>query len=157
MVTADVFAKDIMNRNIIAAKKEAIGRSLAEKLLSGKYSGMPVVDDMNRVIGVISEFDLLNAMRHGQSLEKITAEEIMSKKPICVTEDTTVEEVIRIMTKHNIIRVPVIRNEILAGIISRCDILKCVYGVFKPEFVRISTEHGEVEAFTEYPSEGHKD
>ncbi len=143
-------AKDIMNRNITAAKKEATGRALADKLLTGKYSGMPVVDDNNKIIGVVSEFDLLKAMDRGKPLEHITAEEIMSTKPITVFENTSVEDVIHTMTKHNILRVPVVRNEVPVGIISRCDVLKCVSGVLRPEFVRINSEHGEVEFFTEY-------
>lgn len=150
MAKSDIVARDIMNKNVTAAKRQALGRSLAEKLLTGKYSGMPVVDENNKIIGVISEFDLLKAMDHGKSLEKITAEEIMSAKPIYVAEDTTVEDVIHIMTKHNIVRVPVVRDGIPVGIISRCDIIKCVYGVLSPEFVRINSEREKIEVFTEF-------
>src|SRR3990167_4551928 len=95
-------AKDIMNKNITAAKKEATGRALADKLLTGKYSGMPVIDDNNRIIGVVSEFDLLKAMDRGKPLEHITAEDIMSTKPVCVSKNTSVEIVIHTMKKHNI-------------------------------------------------------
>lgn len=150
MARSDIVARDIMNKNVIAAKKQALGRSLAEKLLTGKYSGMPVVDENNKIVGVISEFDLLKAMDHGKPLEKITAQEIMSAKPICVSENTPVEDVIHIMTKHNIVRVPVVRDEIPVGIISRSDILKCVYGVRSPEFIRINSEKEKIEFFTEF-------
>ncbi|MDN3513395.1 MAG: CBS domain-containing protein [Candidatus Brocadia sp.] len=150
MGRSDIVARDIMNKNITVAKKQAIGRSLAEKLLTGKFSGMPVVDENNKIIGVISEFDLLKVMDRGKSLEKITAEEVMSTKPICVTENTPVEDVIHTMTKHNIVRVPVTRDGIPVGIISRSDILKCVYGVLSPEFVRINSEREEIEFFTEF-------
>lgn len=153
MAAKELVAKDIMNKTLIAAKKEATGRHLAEKLLSGKYSGMPVVDNANNIIGIISEFDLLKAMDHGKPLDKVTAEEIMTKKPIAVTEETSVEDVIHVMTKNNIIRVPVVRNNMPVGIISRCDILKCVYGVLKPEFIKISSEGGEVEFFNELTPE----
>ncbi|GJQ23007.1 MAG: CBS domain-containing protein [Planctomycetia bacterium] len=150
MAKNDIVAKDIMNKNVTVARKEALGRSLAEKLLTGKYSGMPVVDDNNKIIGVVSEFDLLKVMDRGKSLEKVTAEEIMSAKPIFVAEDTSVEDIIRIMTKHNIIRVPVVRDGIPVGIISRCDIIRCVYGVLSPEFVRINSEREKIEFFTEF-------
>lgn len=150
MAKNDIVAKDIMNKNVTVARKEALGRSLAEKLLTGKYSGMPVVDYNNKIIGVISEFDLLKVMDRGKSLEKVTAEEIMSAKPIFVAEDTPVEDIIHIMTKHNIIRVPVVRDGIPVGIISRCDIIRCVYGVLSPEFVRINSEREKIEFFTEF-------
>ena len=98
------------------------------------YSGLPVVDDKGKVVGVVSEFDLLKAIKEGKKLEQITAEDIMSKKPICVTENTTVEEIIDLMMKHNIIRVPVVRNDNLVGVISRCDILS---NIVEPEFVTV--------------------
>ena len=127
-------AKDIMNKIVTAAKRKTIGRDLAIKLLSGMYSGLPVVDDKGKVVGVVSEFDLLKAIKEGKKLEQITAEDIMSKKPICVTENTTVEEIIDLMMKHNIIRVPVLRNDNLVGVISRCDILS---SIVEPEFVTV--------------------
>lgn len=125
-------AKDIMNKIVTAAKKNTIGRDLAVKLLSGMYSGLPVVDNNGKVIGVVSEFDLLKAIRNGKALEQVTAGDIMSKNPICVTEDTPIEEIIDLMTKHNIIRVPVVRKDTLVGVISRCDILS---SIVEPEFV----------------------
>ena len=127
-------AKDIMNKIVTAAKKNTIGRDLAVKLLSGMYSGLPVVDNNGKVIGVVSEFDLLKAIRGGKALEQVKAEDIMSKNPICVSENTPVEEVIDLMMKHNIIRVPVMRNDNLVGVISRCDILS---SIVEPEFVTV--------------------
>ncbi|TLD42294.1 MAG: CBS domain protein [Candidatus Jettenia ecosi] len=127
-------AKDIMNKIVTAAKKKTIGRDLAVKLLSGMYSGLPVVDDNGKVIGVVSEFDLLKVIKNGKALEQVTAEEIMSKNPICVSENTPVDEIIDLMTKHNIIRVPIIRNDVLVGVVSRCDILS---SIVEPEFVTV--------------------
>lgn len=127
-------AKDVMNKIVTAAKKKTIGRDLAVKLLSGMYSGLPVVDDNGKVIGVVSEFDLLKVIRNGKALEQVAAEEIMSKNPICVSENTPIEEVIDLMTKHNIIRIPVIRNDVLVGVVSRCDILS---SIVEPEFVTV--------------------
>ncbi|WKZ16560.1 MAG: CBS domain-containing protein [Candidatus Jettenia caeni] len=127
-------AKDIMNKIVTAAKKKTIGRDLAVKLLSGMYSGLPVVDDNGKVIGVVSEFDLLKVIKNGKALEQVTAEEIMSKNPICVSENTSVDEIIDLMTKHNIIRIPIIRNDVLVGVVSRCDILS---SIVEPEFVTV--------------------
>ncbi|MBE7445658.1 MAG: CBS domain-containing protein [Planctomycetia bacterium] len=152
MAAREIVAKDIMTKTLTAAKREATGRHLAEKMLSGSFSGMPVVDENNKLIGVISEFDLIKAMDFGKPLDKVSAEEIMTKKPISVSEDTPVEDIIRVMTKQNIMRVPVVKNDIPIGIVSRCDVLKCVYGVLKPEFVTISSERGDVEFFTEIPT-----
>ena len=132
-----MLAKDIMNKIVTAAKKKTICRDLAVKLLSGMYSGLPVVDDNGKVIGVVSEFDLLKAIRSGKSLEQVKAEDIMSKNPICVSENTPVEEIIDLMIKNNVIRVPVVRNDNLVGVISRCDILS---SVVEPEFITVCAD-----------------
>ncbi|WP_169702885.1 CBS domain-containing protein [Candidatus Kuenenia stuttgartensis] len=79
MVTDVIMAKDVMRKTITAAKKETLGRSLAEKLLTGNFSGMPVVNNNNEVVGIITEFDLIKAMDQGKSLEQVTAEDIMTK------------------------------------------------------------------------------
>ncbi|HHT9104914.1 MAG TPA: CBS domain-containing protein [Candidatus Wujingus californicus] len=132
-----MLAKDIMNKIVTAAKKKTIGRDLAVKLLSGMYSGLPVVDDNGKVIGVVSEFDLLKAIRSGKALEQVKAEDIMSKNPICVSENTPVEEIIDLMIKNNVIRVPVVRNGNLVGVISRCDILS---NIVEPEFITVCAD-----------------
>src|SRR3989304_1628629 len=108
-------AKDIMNKIVTAAKRKTIGRDLAIKLLSGMYSGLPVVDDKGKVVGVVSEFDLLKAIRDGKALEQVNAEDIMSKNPICASHNTPVEGVIALSRRPNLIRVPVVRNDNLVG------------------------------------------
>lgn len=126
-----MIAKEIMNKIVTAATQKTNGRDLAVKLLSGMYSGLPVVDE-GKVVGVVTEFDLLKAVKEGKDLQKISAKNIMTKEPICVEEETHIEEIIKIMTEHNIIRVPVVRKGNLVGVISRCDILS---SLIQPEFL----------------------
>lgn len=132
-----MLARDIMNKIVVAAKTKTIGRDLAVKLLSGMYSGLPVVNEKGRVVGVVSEFDLLNVLKEGKSLEQVTAGEIMTTDPICVSEDTSMDEIIKIMTENHIVRVPVVRNDALVGVISRSDILN---SIIEPEFVTVCYE-----------------
>lgn len=127
-------ARDVMNRRVTAATPRAIGRDLALQFLSGMYSGLPVVDANGMVIGVVTEFDLLKAMQEGKDLQTVKAEEIMGRPPVCVEEDDLIEAVIAKMTAHNIIRVPVVREGKLVGVIARADILSCM---IEPEFVTI--------------------
>ncbi|ODS31418.1 MAG: signal transduction protein [Candidatus Scalindua rubra] len=126
-----MLAKEIMNKIVTAATRKTNGRDLSVKLLSGMYSGLPVVDE-GKVVGVVTEFDLLKAVKEGKDLQHIFAEDIMTKEPICVEEDTHVEEIIKKMTEHNIIRVPVVRKGTLIGVISRCDVLN---SLIQPGFV----------------------
>jgi CBS domain-containing protein len=128
-------ARDIMNTRVTAATPRAVARDLALQLLSGMYSGLPVVDAKSKVVGVVTEFDLLNAIRQGKDLQTTKADEIMSKPAICVREDEDVDGVISKMTDKNIIRLPVIAEDgRLVGVIARADILS---RMIEPEFVTI--------------------
>jgi CBS domain-containing protein len=128
-------ARDVMNKRVTAAPPRAIGRDLALQLLSGMYSGLPVVDATGAVIGVVTEFDLLAAVRDGKDLQTVRAEEIMGRPPVCVEEDEPLAAVIAAMTAHRIIRVPVVRGGKLVGVIARADILS---RLIEPEFVSVS-------------------
>jgi len=127
-------ARDVMNKRVTAATPRAIGRDLAQQLLAGMYSGLPVVDAHGSVIGVVTEFDLLNAVREGKDLQTVKAEEIMGRPAVCVEEDDPIEAVIAKMTLHHIIRVPVVRDGKLVGVIARADILS---RMIEPEFITV--------------------
>ncbi|HYA27522.1 MAG TPA: CBS domain-containing protein, partial [Acidobacteriota bacterium] len=101
-------ARDVMNSRVTAATPRAVGRDLALQLLAGMYSGLPVVDGKGKVLGVVTEFDLLNAIRNGKDLQTIKAEDIMTQPAICVREDEEVDNVIAKMTEKNVIRIPVV-------------------------------------------------
>ena len=127
----DLKAKDIMIRPVVSARKNASARDITLQILSGLYSGMPVTDDNGKVIGVVSEFDLLGQVAEGKELTKLTAEDVMQKEPKTVDVNTPLKEVMEIMLENFIIRVPVTEKKRLVGVISRCDILK-IY--IEPEF-----------------------
>lgn len=117
-------AHEIMHKRVMAVRPEAAGRDLVLKLLSGTFSGLPVVDENGIVIGVVTEFDLIRAQREGKNIKTLKAHEIMSRPPITVRESTPIEEIVATMMKHQIIRIPVVNeNGALVGIISRSDVL----------------------------------
>jgi CBS domain-containing protein len=128
-------ARHVMNRRVTAATPRAIGRDLALQLLSWMYSGLPVVDATGKVIGVVTEFDLLRAVREGKDLQTAKAEEIMSRTVVCAQENDALDDIIAKMTEHNIIRLPVVGEDgKLIGVIARADILS---RLIEPEFVTI--------------------
>jgi CBS domain-containing protein len=128
-------ARDVMNTRVTAATPRAVGRDLALQLLSGMYSGLPVVDAKSKVIGVVTEFDLLQAIHEGKDLQTTKAEEIMSKPVVCAQEDEEIDGVIAKMTEKNVIRLPVVGEDgRLVGVIARADILS---RMIEPEFVTI--------------------
>jgi CBS domain-containing protein len=126
-------AHEVMQRRVIAVGPEAVGRDLVLKLLAGTFSGFPVVDEKGIVVGVVTEFDLIKAKQKGKDLKTVRAREIMSQPPITVRESTSIEETIARMMEHQIVRVPVVKEDgKLAGIISRSDLL---FRMVEPEGV----------------------
>ncbi len=128
----DLKASDVMVRPVISGKPNASARDVALQLLTGLYSGMPVTDDQGKVVGVVTELDLLKAALKGRELVKITAEEVMNKEVVTADANTPVTDIIKIMADQNVIRVPITREGKLVGVIARCDILKAL---LEPEFV----------------------
>jgi CBS domain-containing protein len=116
-------AREVMNTRVMAVTRRAIGRDMAVQFLTGVYSGLPVVERDGELIGIVTEFDLLKAVQDGRDLHTVTAQDLMSVVPVTVEEDTTIGEVIKQMVKENILRLPVVRNRKLVGVISRSDLL----------------------------------
>ncbi len=125
-----MLAKDVMGK-AKAARKAANCRDVALKLLSEEYSSMPVVEEDGSVVGIISEFDILKAIRAGKKLEEVNAGELMSHSPLCVDTEMPVEKIIDLMTEKHLLRVPVVRDGRLVGSISRTNILD---SFVSPEF-----------------------
>ena len=138
-------AKDVMTTEVVYAGPETSVRAIAQTLLKRRISGVPVADDDGRVIGMISEGDLMRRPesetdqprswwleliegpedRAGHYLKShgLTARDVMTREPITVTEDTPLEEIATLLERKAIKRVPVLRNGKLVGIVSRADLL----------------------------------
>jgi len=116
-------ASEIMNARVITASRGTNANILARQLLTGQFSGLPVVEEDGEVVGVVSEFDLIQALLEGKDLSLLKAEEIMNTPALCVTEESPLLHVLQLMIEHRIIRLPVVRNRKLVGIISRPNIL----------------------------------
>jgi CBS domain-containing protein len=124
----NLIAKDIMKKPVISTKKSTFASEVALQLVSNRISGMPVIDDEERVIGVITEYDLLNQVRKGKELARLLAEDVMQKNPITVVVNTPVSYVLDIMLDSEILRIPVTDGLRLVGVISRSAILSFILG-----------------------------
>ncbi|MDP9479164.1 MAG: CBS domain-containing protein [Actinomycetota bacterium] len=110
--------KEIMTKDVVTVPLATPVREVADLLSERNVSGVPVVDDEGRVLGVVSELDVVS--RRGA-----TAADIMSKQVISVTEDTDVDEVLHLFLNQRIRRVPVLSDgQHLAGIVSRSDLVR---------------------------------
>jgi CBS domain-containing protein len=125
-------ASDIMTRPVISAKENASARDVALQLMTGLFSGMPVTNDEGKLVGIVTELDLLKAVQDGKELVRTTARDIMTQDVATARVDATVEEFITIMEEFHIIRLPIVKDGKLVGIVSRSDILR---SLIEPEFV----------------------
>jgi CBS domain-containing protein len=144
-VTALLTAADAMTAPAVACRDEAFLEEVAEILADRDISGMPVLDEDERVVGVISERDLACALggpmvrlalrRHNsRPLHGVAelprgarrAKSIMTTPAVTVRRDETLEEVARLMRVHQINRVPVVNEGRLIGVVTRGDVLGAV-------------------------------
>jgi len=129
---SSVTAKDIMESPALAATPLASLRDVATQLVSNEFSGMPVAAPDGRVVGVVTESDIVRTLIEGKHLENLTAGEVMTSPAIAVDVDTPVEEVMKKLEDNRIVRVPVTNHGKLVGIISRRDVIRAV---LEPEFI----------------------
>lgn len=116
--------REIMTRRVIAATEETTAIDLARKVLSGFFSGLPVVDANGHVVGVVSERDLLSIIADDpKKLYETRASDIMTTPAICVDEDAEIQEVVSLILENRFVRIPVTRDGVLVGIASRSDVL----------------------------------
>jgi len=114
-----MFAKDIMTKDVITVSPTATVRNLAMTLIKNQISGAPVAGRNGKIIGVVSEADIV--AKKGKDVKTI-----MTKDIISVTEETAVEEIAKLMTTHRIKRLPVMRGQNMVGIVSRADIVSAI-------------------------------
>ena len=144
-MAARIPVRDVMTRSVVTIKRDADLHEAARILSENRISGMPVVDDNNRVIGVVSEADILilaglkREHTFKDILRNILGEPVTAKKggnkvgdvmgfpPITSKADDDIGEVAKILDDRRIKRLPVVDDEgKLIGIISRADILKVI-------------------------------
>ncbi len=140
-----MLAKDIMTTDVITIEPSLAVEQIAQLLLSCNISGVPVVDGEDRLIGLVSEGDLLRRREGGTARHRSwwlnllagpearardfvkthgrKAEDVMTRDVVTVTVDTPVGEIAEILEKRHIKRVPVVEDGKIVGIVSRANLL----------------------------------
>lgn len=118
-------AAQFMQQDVIYFAKSVKAQSIAAAITTGNFGSVPIVDSDLKPIGIVSEYDLLKAMRQGKNLTEISAGEIMSKPAVTVNIETSSIEVMKVLEDKHLIRVPVVDQEgKLVGMLARRDLMK---------------------------------
>ncbi len=145
-------ALDVMTPSVFTASPEMTVRDAAKRLVDNHISGMPVVDASGKVVGIVSEGDLLHRVETGTGtrrrswwLEFLSSnrqlastyvrehahrvKDVMSENVISVNEDTPLAEIADLLERCRIKRVPVLKDGELVGIISRANLIRALASV----------------------------
>ncbi len=125
---------DRMSKPVLSVSPETPVQDALAQMRKENVSRYPVLNKKGKLVGIVSESDLLNASPSDATtlsvweinylLSKITVERVMSKNVITVEEDSTLEEAARLMADHRIGGLPVMRNDSVVGIITETDLFR---------------------------------
>jgi len=138
-------AHDVMTWGVISVEADTPVMRAVQLMLENRISGLPVVDAKGTLVGIVTEGDFLRRIELGTqrrrsrwlefligpgrlATEYVRASgrkvnEIMTPDPYTITEDTPLEQIVQLMEKHRIKRVPVVDDGKLIGLVSRANLL----------------------------------
>ena len=141
-------ARDVMVRDVITIGPRDTVAHAAKLIAQNDVSALPVIDDHGRLVGLISEGDLMNReeigteIHHPWWIEAVTpgatlaaefakshgkrVEEVMSENVITATEDTSLADIAALLERNRIKRIPILRDDELVGIVSRSNLVQAL-------------------------------
>ena len=141
-------AHQIMTRSVVTVSPDTTIVDAANLMLQRHVSGLPVLDPSGKLVGIVSEGDFIRRseigtgrkrgrwlqfiLGPGQSASDFVHEhgrkvaEVMTRSPLTITEDTGLAEIVELMEKKHVKRLPVMRGDKVVGIVSRANLLQAV-------------------------------
>jgi len=144
-------ADQIMTKDCITVTPETTIEEAAKIMLQAHISGLPIMNDAGKLVGIVSESDFLRRSEIGTGRKRPTwlqfllgpgkaaadfvrergrrVQDVMTPDPITVNEDTPLDELVHLMEKNGIKRLPVMSGSTLKGIVTRANLLQAVASV----------------------------
>jgi CBS domain-containing protein len=144
-------ASDVMTSKVISISPESSLKDMIQLMIDHRISGLPVVSKEGKLVGMVTEGDCLHRAETGTEVkrsfwrdlltgsETLATEyirshgrkvsEVMTRDPIAVSADTDVGEIIHLLEKNQIKRVPVVKDGAVVGIVSRANLVQALAGL----------------------------
>ena len=160
---------DVMTRRVISINPEASIVDAICLMMTNHISGLPVIDREGKLVGMVSEGDFLRRAELGTERHRsvwfdaifgpaqsatefihshgLKVEEVMTRNPAFVLEDSSLAEVVHLMETRRIKRLPVLRGARVVGILSRANLLRALLFPGWPQQVRWTTRRSATASF----------
>jgi CBS domain-containing protein len=119
-------ASAVMTKDLVTIRPDATIKEAIDLLISKQISGLPVVDDDQRMVGVITEFALL-AMVYDEKVQNHPVSQHMTREVITVEADDPINRIADLCIVHRVRRLPVMENGRMVGLIARRDVLRAMH------------------------------
>jgi CBS domain-containing protein len=158
-------AGDMMTRRVVTVAPDAPIEKAVRLMLQHCVSGLPVVDGSGKLVGIITEGDLLRRAEIGTEHQRprwLTillgrgrlasdyvrshgrkVKDVMTRDVVAITETTLIREVVELMEIHRIKRLPVLRRRRLVGIVSRANLIRALVGLASKAPTNPGSRHGD--------------
>ncbi len=142
-------ARDIMSKEVVSVSIQTSLKDLARTFVETRFSNLPVLDDQGKLLGTISETDLVeqqrplhiptvmtlfdwvfsfgNEKRFKEEVDRVTAAtvgELYHKDPVTCSPETTVRELAALMSQHKVHLLPVVEAGEMVGVVARLDLIR---------------------------------
>lgn len=158
--------KDLMSTHLLTVRPDTPLADAVTLMLRHKVSGLPVVDEIGTLVGVVSEGDLLRRIELGTEDQGSTwalrlfrpeklaetytithgrkVEDVMSRNPITVESTAPLRDAAQLMQKHGVKRLPVLDGSSLVGLLTRADFMRMLANLVGPSYEEPATSDNEI-------------
>jgi CBS domain-containing protein len=146
-----MFARDVMTREVVTIRPDTLLAEAVALMVTSRISGLPVLNAAGHLLGILTEGDLLRRFELGTTRQRpawlnflrgpggaaadyvrsrtLHVQDVMTPSPVRVAPEASLEQVVELMERERIKRVPVVLDQKVVGIISRGDLVRALAGV----------------------------
>ena len=122
-------ASDFMTKTVVTAREDMILTDVMQTLLRHSIGCLPVVDEHQGLVGIITEYDIMNTAVSGEA-DRTRVGEAMHREVFTFTPDTDLETIVNTCLTKRIHRAPIMQDGKLVGIVSRRDIMREILAMY---------------------------